>query len=87
MTEDQNNNAFAGAPEIYGPYERRASDIVTRQVVKDGEIVYERVDKTSNPTSTMGSLYDWDAIEKRERKCVRSRIRRKTANTNKKGKK
>lgn len=70
MTSRRIKMALETAPDCCGPYERRAGDIITRQVVRNGKIAYERLERTYEPhqeTSTMGSLIDFDALAEMER--------------------
>lgn len=62
--------ALNSAPICEGAYERRASDIITRQVFRNGKVVYERLEQTYQPhqeTATMGSLIDFDALAEMDR--------------------
>lgn len=53
-----------GVTETEGPFVTRVSDITVHQVCeKDGSIAY-RKDRVAQRDCTMGSLYDWDAIER-----------------------
>lgn len=80
MNSKRIKQALDSTPNCFGPYERRAGDIITRQVFRNGKVVYERLEKTYEPhqeTSTMGSLIDFDAMERRERENARKRAKKR----------